>query len=116
MVTVADLVNRDAGEIAKRLENRRVKEETVLLWQQQAKLMCRIPQLRGHDAQVLIACGISEPEQMANMAPSDLFAVVGPFVRTKEGRRLLRSSNAPDLEEVTDWINWSHHSRQLRAA
>ena len=116
VLTVADLINRDAGEIATRLRNRRIKEETVLLWQRQARLMCRIPQLRGHDARVLIACGITEPEQMANMAPSDLFAVVGPFVKTKEGRRLLRSSNAPDLEEVTDWINWSHHSRQLRAA
>jgi hypothetical protein len=116
VLTVADLVNRDAGEIATRLKNRRVKEETVALWQQQARLMCRIPQLRGHDAQVLIACGITEPEQLATMSPSDLFAIVGPFVETKAGQRLLRSSNAPDLAEVADWIRWSQHSRLLRAA
>jgi energy-coupling factor transporter ATP-binding protein EcfA2 len=116
VITVADLLNRPATEIALRLKNRRIKEQTVLLWQQQARLMCRIPQLRGHDAQVLVACDITEPERVASMRPEDLFAVVGPFVETIEGQRLLRSSNTPDLSEVSDWIHWARHSRTLRAA
>jgi energy-coupling factor transporter ATP-binding protein EcfA2 len=116
VITVADLLNRPAAEIALRMKNRRIREQTVRLWQQQARLMCRIPQLRGHDAQVLVACDITEPEQVANMSPEALFAVVGPFVETIEGQRLLRSSNTPDLDEVSDWIHWAQHSRTLRAA
>src|SRR5690606_13555523 len=116
VITVADLLNRPAAEIALRLKNRRIKEQTVLLWQQQSRLMCRIPQLRGHDAQVLVACDITDPDQVANMSPEALFAVIGPFVETIEGQRLLRSSNTPDLNEVTDWIHWARHSRTLRAA
>ena len=116
ILTVADLLHRDAGETAERLNNRRIKEKTVQLWQRQARLMCRIPQLRGHDAQVLIACDVTEPEQLAQMEPSELFAAIEPFVNSKEGRRLLRSSSTPDLDEVADWINWSRHSRHLRAA
>lgn len=116
VLTVADLLNRSADDVAKRLKNRRIKAETVKLWQQQSRLMCRIPQLRGHDAQVLVACDIMEPEQVASMTPESLFAIIGPFVDTVEGQRLLRSSKTPDLEEVTDWINWSRHSRHLRAA
>ena len=96
--------------------NRRIREQTVLHWQQQSRLMCRIPLLRGHDAQVLVACDITEPEQVATMTPDALFAVIEPFVKTIEGQRLLRSSNTPDLEEVSDWIHWARHARTLRAA
>lgn len=87
-----------------------------MLWQRQARLMCRIPQLRGHDAQVLIACGIHEPEQLAAMSPKALLDLVGSFVGTVEGQRLLRSSNTPDLNEIANWIHWARNSRTLRAA
>ncbi|MCA9074918.1 MAG: DUF4332 domain-containing protein [Planctomycetaceae bacterium] len=116
IINVSDLLNRQASDIARKLDHKRVKEETVLVWQQQARLMCRIPQLRGHDAQVLVACDITQPEQVAGMDPRALFGIVGPFVETVDGQRLLRSSKTPDLEEVTDWINWANHARSLKAA
>jgi predicted flap endonuclease-1-like 5' DNA nuclease len=116
IVTVADLVNRDPEQIAERLQHRRVNAEAIRVWQQQARLMCRVPELRGHDAQVLVACGITEPEAVAAMSPQALFHVVGPFVATRDGQRLLRSAKSPDLAEVTDWIRWSQQSRQLKVA
>lgn len=116
VVSVGDLLARDPAELAERLKHRRVKAETVATWQQQARLMCRIPQLRGHDAQVLVACDITEPEQVARLDARTLFSIVGPFVATKEGQRLLRSSKTPDLQEVADWINWANHARPLKAA
>lgn len=116
VITVSDLLNRQASDIVRKLDHKRVKEDTVLVWQQQARLMCRIPQLRGHDAQVLVACDITQPEQVAGMDPRALFGIIGPFVETTEGQRLLRSSKTPDLEEVTDWINWANHARSLKAA
>jgi len=116
VVTVSDLLARDADQIARKMNHRRVSAEVVRTWQIQARLMCRIPELRGHDAQVLVACGLTEPEAVSKMSPSDLFEIVGPFVATKEGQRLLRSARTPDLAEVTDWVTWAQHARSLRAA
>ncbi len=112
--TVSDFLNRDADIIASRLGERRISAETILTWQRQSRLMIRVPELRGHDAQVLVACGICDPESLTSMQPSALFATVGPFVATKEGQRLLRSAKTPDLDEVTDWIAWAQHARTLR--
>ncbi|MGD9854974.1 MAG: DUF4332 domain-containing protein [Planctomycetaceae bacterium] len=114
--TVADLLAWQPAAVAERLKNRRVNAHTVSLWQQQARLMCRIPQLRGHDVQVLVACDITEPEQVAGMDARTLFGIVGPFVETTEGQRLLRSSKSPDLKEVAEWITWANQARPLRAA
>ncbi|MFG0335689.1 MAG: DUF4332 domain-containing protein, partial [Maioricimonas sp. JB049] len=116
IVTVSDLLAREAEQVARKMNHRRVSAETVRIWQVQARLMCRIPELRGHDAQVLVACGLTEPEAVSQMAPHDLFEIVGPFVATKEGQRLLRSAKTPDLAEVTDWVHWARHARSLRAA
>ena len=51
----------------------------------------------------------------AGMDPSQLDAIVAPFVATKEGQRLVRSSKQPDLEEVTYWITWAGQARPLAA-
>ncbi|MCA9045994.1 MAG: DUF4332 domain-containing protein, partial [Planctomycetaceae bacterium] len=93
-----------------------VKEADVVAWQRQASLMTAVPEMRGHDVQVLVALDIHSPSQLAGYSPESLFAIVGPFVETNEGQRLLRSSKVPDLEEVTDWIRYAHQSRSLKAA
>ena len=90
--------------------------ESIRQWQDQARLVCRVPELRGHDAQVLVACGLRDPESIAQLSPQALFAIVGPFVATKDGQRLLRSAKSPDLAEVTDWITWAQQARALKAA
>ena len=59
VTSVSDLVNRDAAEIVNKLQHKRTSFKDVIEWQQQAELVCRIPQLRGHDAQVLVACGVN---------------------------------------------------------
>lgn len=114
--TVDDLLKANAIEVANRLNNRRITAETIQQWQAQACLVCQIPELRGHDSQILVACGITEPEQLAGKRPVDLMAVVGPFSDTSEGERIVRGGRKPDLEEVTDWIRWAQCSRSLSAA
>ena len=114
--TVADLLGANPKQVASRLDDRRISHETVTDWIDQSRLMCRIPQLRGHDAQVLVACGYRTLESLEGVSAKSLFAKVGPFVATKEGKRLLRSSRTPDLAEVGDWLTWSGHARPLKAA
>ena len=116
IVTVQDLLAMSAETVAERLEQKRIKTKTVTAWQHQARLMCDVPQLRGHDAQVLVACGIETASELAKSTPAKLFKTVGPFAESKEGQRMLRSAKTPDLDEVNDWVNWARQGRESRAA
>jgi hypothetical protein len=114
--TVADFLRADPEATAERLRNRHIKADTIRQWQQQTILVCRVPQLRGHDAQILVACGIHDPEKLAAIEPSVLWRRVEPFSETTEGKRFIRSGKAPDLEEVRGWIACAAQARPLRAA
>ena len=90
--------------------------EVLRQWQHQTILACRVPQLRGHDAQILVAVGVTDPEQLAAANADELWDRVRRFVETKEGKRLIRNGKEPDLLEVRDWIEWASAARALHAA
>jgi hypothetical protein len=114
--TVADLLNVDPAATAARLKRKSVDADVIRNWQRQTNLVCRVPWLRGHDAQILVACGVTDPETLAKLDAATLWKTVQPFAESAEGKRLLRTSRAPDLEEVTHWIQWAAQARTLRAA
>ena len=114
--TVADLLQADSATAAARLKRRNVDADVIRTWQQQSVLVCRVPWLRGHDAQVLVACGVTDPEALAKQDAAALWKKVQPFVQSAEGKRLLRSSKTPDRKEVADWIQHARCARTLRAA
>lgn len=114
--TVAHLLAANPASLADKLNNRRVDADIVHAWQLQAQLVCRIPNLRGHDAQMLVACDIHSPEILAAMEADSVLQSVTEFARTSDGQRVLRGSKEPDLAEVNDWIAWSRKSRVLNAA
>ena len=114
--TISDFLKQTAESMATKLNYKRMTSEVVRSWQQQARLVCRIPNLRGHDAQLLVACDLIEPEEIASMQPQSLYQVMGPFSETKEGLKIIRSGKKPDLAEITDWITWAQQTRSLQAA
>lgn len=114
--TVDDLLKVNAATIARDLKLRRVDEALVRSWQQQAKLVCRVPMLRGHDAQLLVAAGITEPERLSQCDPKWLLSQIAPIVKSKEGQSILRGGVAPDLAEVTDWVRFAQGQREWKAA
>ena len=114
--TVADFLALDPDSVASKLGVRAFDGETLRTWQAQTRLACRVPQIRGHDSQILVACGITDPDELAGMDPGSLFELLEPFLATPEAARILRNGNPPDLAEVTDWINAAKHARPLRAA
>ena len=116
VISVSDLLQKDAEEIVSKLDYKRIKADHVRDWQKQTELVCSIPNLRGHDAQVLVACGITNAEQLASMDAKTVLGLVEPFSKTKEGIKMLRTNKRPDLAEVTDWINWAKHKRNVLAA
>ncbi|TWU40827.1 DUF4332 domain-containing protein [Novipirellula artificiosorum] len=114
--TVDDLVKANAESVAAKLKNRRIDGATVLAWQQQATLVCRIPMLRGHDAQLLVAAEVTTAEDVAAENAGDLFRRIDPISRSREGRRIVRGGKLPDLEEITEWIAYAQQHRELKAA
>ncbi len=114
--TVSDLLNTPAETIHQRIDYKRVKVEDIRAWQHQATFVCRVPFLRGHDAQLLVGVGITEVEDLISKSPEAVLSLVGPFSKTKEGIKIIRNGNPPDLEEVTDWVNWAKRTRPLMAA
>ena len=113
---VADFLRQTAESMATKISYKRISADVIRVWQQQARLVCRIPNLRGHDAQLLAACDVTEPEELSTMQPGTLFEIIGPFSETKEGLKIIRNGMKPDLEEITDWISWAQHTRSLQAA
>lgn len=113
---IEDLVAANPEKVASDLNLPKLTAETVRAWQEQTRLVLRIPNLRGHDAQILVACGITSPEALTRMEPQALLNQALAVARSGQIPRGLRSNQVPDLDEVTDWIQWSSHSRALLAA
>jgi energy-coupling factor transporter ATP-binding protein EcfA2 len=116
VTTVAEMLELDPDDAATRINYRRITGPLIRSWQQQTALVCRVPNLRGHDAQLLIACDVPGPEQLAKLEPQTLLAQVTELLSTPDGKRILRNAKAPDLKEVAAWIRWAQHARQLQLA
>jgi len=114
--TVAQLVSADAETVAPKLKAKHITPKLFAQWQAQAVLAYRIPMLRGHDAQLLTACGLETPEDVAQASAKELLDEVTEFAETADGQRIIRSSDPPDLAEVTNWIRWARQARQSQAA
>ena len=113
---VSDFLNADPVDLAAKFDNRRLSAKVLTGWQHQSRLMCVIPNLRGHDVQILVKCGILDPSELASLESRDLLDRILPFVNSKEGVRMLRNSCKPDLQEVAGWIESASNVRALKAA
>lgn len=114
--TIDDLMNMTADRISEKLSHRRLTPQVIQQWQHQSRLMCQIPELRGHDAQILVACGITTPEGLAGQNPASLWAIVEPFSSTKDGAQIIQNGRKPDLAEVAEWVQWAANARAFKAA
>jgi predicted flap endonuclease-1-like 5' DNA nuclease len=114
--TVADFLELSPEQAASRLGIKSFDPATLRGWQTQAQLVCRIPELRGHDAQLLVEAGVSRPEEIAGMNPLELWEQLAPVLETPAAARILRGAAQPDLDEIERWIACSRQARGLRAA
>lgn len=114
--TVGDLLAIDPDRLADRIKDPHIDAYTILTWQMQADLCCSVPSLRGHDAQILTACGISHRDELATCRAETLLTKVDAFVTTPAGERILRGGQRPDLQEVSHWIACANHPPQAKAA
>lgn len=114
--TVGDLLASHPDKLAAKLDVAHIVPDVIRQWQAEATMVCRVPGLRGHDAQILVACGIDQPAELAECLVDDLLDLIQPFVESSDGQRVLRGSEPPDEAEVTEWIAAAQQARSLKAA
>jgi hypothetical protein len=102
--TVGDLLNADPEKTAGLLGIRNVTADVLMDWQCQSQLMISVPGLRGHDAQLLVAAGVRQAEQLRSSRAASLLQEIVAVCETSEGRKILRDGKTPDLQEISDWI------------
>ena len=112
--TVFDLLKINTDQAAEQIANPRITAAVLKDLQAQALLVCRVPELRGHDAQYLVACQVRTAEQLGNCHAETLLIQVQEFLKTTVGQRLQRGGKTPDLAEVQEWINSARGARSLR--
>jgi hypothetical protein len=111
--TIGDLLAADSKDVAVAIGEKGVTPDT---WKSQSMLVCRVPNLRGQDSQLLVAAGYRTAESIAESSGDSLYEAIARVASTKQGLRYLRGGNPPDRERVVSWIEWSKHSRMVKAA
>ena len=113
---VEDLLQADPETLAGKLHHRRVDAIVVRRWQDVATLMCRVPELQGHAARLLVAVGVTTPESLAGKDAEPLHAEIESIASSREGRRILQGRPAPGKEQVAVWIESAALAESLQAA
>jgi hypothetical protein len=111
--TVRDLLKADPTALSVLLNVRHITPETIAGWQDQARLVCSVPGLRGTHAQLLVGAGYDTAEALAAAEPDKLCADVLAFAASTAGQRVLRSGDPPDIERIKGWLE---AARSMRAA
>jgi predicted flap endonuclease-1-like 5' DNA nuclease len=110
VMTVADLLAGDPDALAAGLQTRSITGQVVRNWQDQARMVCKVPGLRGLHSQLLVGAGYRTVEAIAAADAGKLCADVLTFATTSEGNRILRDGPPPDIERVKTWAEWVRSS------
>ena len=113
IMTVRDLLKAEPAALAVLVNARHITSETIVGWQDQARLMCTVPGLRGTHAQLLVGAGYNSGDAIADAEPDKLCADVLAFAVTAAGQRLLRNGEPPDIEKIKGWLE---AARSMQAA
>ncbi|MEL6372378.1 MAG: DUF4332 domain-containing protein [Pseudomonadota bacterium] len=116
ILTVRDLLAADPEQTARRLKLRYVKAQTVVDWQDQARLVCAVPRLRGTHAQLLVGAGFRSVDAIAQAQGDDLFATLLHFAASPAGQRVLREGQPPGLDLALAWIARAQAAQAAKAA
>ncbi len=111
--TVADLLAAKPDDVAGRLAFQSVTTQTVRDWQDQTRLVCTVPGLRGTHAQLLVGAGFRTVDDVAAAEPDQFCARVLAYATGIEGQRLLRHGDPPDVERIKSWVE---NARTAKAA
>ena len=104
IVSVRDFLAADPDTAASLLGGGRYDAGLIEQWKAEARLVLRVPGLRGTHAQLIAGAGYDTADKLAGADPVALSAAVLSFATTPEGGRILRNGDAPDIETITQWV------------
>lgn len=114
--TVRDLLAADVADVARRVAARHVTAAVLADWQDQARLVCTVPFLRGTHAQLLVGAGYRTPQRVAAADQGELMSAILRFATTREGQSVLRNGPPPEPEKVESWVRNAGEADLARAA
>ncbi len=100
---LVDLLALDPKELPPDVFRRGFLENQIDRWQAQAWLLICLPELKPHDARILVACGIHEPEQLDAIEGNELFDRIKSFLGSADGRRAGVNLTRYDRIRIDDW-------------
>lgn len=114
--TIADLLAMKPEEVEGQIDARHISAQVIRDWQSQALLACTVPGLKSREAQALVACGVSDAAELAQMDATELCDGVARWGLSEEGQRAWGSAPAPTEDDVATWIERAKRALQTGGA
>ncbi len=114
--TVKDLLDVSPDGAAAQIKVKHINASLIRDWQSQAELACAIANLTSAGAQLLVAAGVRDADDLANAEADTLINLIDEFALTSDGQRILRDGAPPKRDEIDRWIAAAKEKARKRAA
>jgi predicted flap endonuclease-1-like 5' DNA nuclease len=114
--TIKDLLEASPDGAAAQIKVKHINASLIRDWQSQAELACTIPNLTSSGAQLLVATGVRDADDLAGADAETLLAMIEEYAQTGEGQRILREGAPPKREDIERWIGAAKETTAKRAA
>ncbi len=114
--TVKDLLDVSPDGAAAQIKVKHINASLIRDWQSQAELACAIANLTSAGAQLLVAAGVRDADDLANAEADTLINLIDEFALTSDGQRILRDGAPPKRDEIDRWIAAAKEQARKRAA
>jgi predicted flap endonuclease-1-like 5' DNA nuclease len=114
--TVKDLLAASPDGTADQLKVKHINASVIRDWQAQAELACTVANLTSVAAQLLVAAGVRDGNDLAQADVETLHTMIEEYAETSEGQRMLREGAPPKREDIERWIKAAAEMGTKRAA
>lgn len=114
--TVEDLLAASPEDAAIRLKFKHINARLIRDWQAQAELACAIPKIGSIAAQLMVAVGVRDTDDLANADPEMLINMIDEYCDSAEGQRVLRDALPPQEEQIKTWVEAAQAIQSRNAA
>lgn len=115
ILTVRQLLKANVQTAAEAIDGRHITADVLTDWQDQARLVCTIPWLRGTHAQMLVGAGYRTARSISSAGAASVIAAIAEFATTRQGDRVLRSGPPPEDDKITTWVENAGQAEPGRA-
>jgi predicted flap endonuclease-1-like 5' DNA nuclease len=114
--TVKDLLSASPDGTADQLKVKHINASVIRDWQAQAELACTVANLTSVAAQLLVATGVRDADDLGQADAETVHAMIEEYAQTSEGQRILRDGAPPKREDIERWIKAAAEAGTKRAA